>query len=78
MKTTLIGVSQARIHLSKLIDRVLDGEKIIVTRFGKPLIELQELPETKKKRELGFLDFEIVGDDFAERCMEKLDLDWGL
>ncbi len=76
MKTTTVNVYEAKTQLSQLIDRALNGEKIVLARRGKPLIELVSLGEKPKKRQLGFLDDGPVGPDFEKRCMEQLDLEW--
>jgi prevent-host-death family protein len=31
---------EARRHLSRLVDRVLDGEEIVIARAGRPLVKL--------------------------------------
>jgi prevent-host-death family protein len=76
MKTTTVNVYEAKTQLSQLIDRALDGEKIVLARRGKPLIALAPLEKPKQKRQLGFLDDGPVGPDFEKRCMEQLDLEW--
>jgi antitoxin (DNA-binding transcriptional repressor) of toxin-antitoxin stability system len=76
MKTTTVNVYEAKTQLSQLIDRALNGEKIVLARRGKPLIELSPLQNKPKKRELGFLDFGPVGEDFDQRCMEHLEVEW--
>jgi prevent-host-death family protein len=35
------GVADAKNHLSKLIDRALRGEEVVITRRGKPVVELR-------------------------------------
>ena len=35
------SVADAKNHLPKLIDRALDGEEVVITRRGKPVIELR-------------------------------------
>ena len=35
------SVADAKNHLPKLIDRALEGEEVIITRRGKPVIELR-------------------------------------
>ncbi len=35
-----IGVHDAKTHLSKLIERALRGEEIVITRSGEPLVTL--------------------------------------
>ena len=34
------SVANARNHLSELIDRALNGEGVIITRHGRPVVEL--------------------------------------
>ncbi len=38
-----IGVTQARAQLSRLIDRAIAGERIIITRRGAPMAWLEPL-----------------------------------
>lgn len=38
---TTYSVADAKNHLPKLIDRVLEGEEVIITRRGKPVVELR-------------------------------------
>lgn len=38
-----IGVTQAKAHLSLLIDRAIAGERIIITRRGVPMAWLKPL-----------------------------------
>jgi prevent-host-death family protein len=35
------SVANAKNTLSKLIDRALDGEEVVITRHGKPVVELR-------------------------------------
>jgi prevent-host-death family protein len=35
------SVADAKNTLSKLIDRALDGEEVVITRHGKPVVELR-------------------------------------
>jgi prevent-host-death family protein len=35
------SVADAKNHLPKLIDRAIEGEEVIITRRGKPVIELR-------------------------------------
>lgn len=34
------SVADAKNHLPKLIDKVLAGEEVVITRHGKPVVEL--------------------------------------
>ena len=35
------SVAEAKSQLSKLIDRALDGEAVVITRRGEPVVELR-------------------------------------
>lgn len=35
------SVADAKNHLPKLIDRALQGEEVVITRRGKPVVELR-------------------------------------
>lgn len=54
--TVTVNVSEAKAHLSHLIDQAIRGEDIIITRAGKPLVKVSALaPEPVTIRQLGFL-----------------------
>jgi len=38
--TTQVNVHEAKTHLSKLLERVENGETIVIARAGKPVAEL--------------------------------------
>jgi antitoxin (DNA-binding transcriptional repressor) of toxin-antitoxin stability system len=38
------SVADAKNHLSELIDRTLNGEEVIVTRHGRPVVEFRPVP----------------------------------
>lgn len=71
-----IGMHEAKTHLSRLVERALDGEEIVLTRRGKPAVRL--VPERSPG---GFAslagvwqgpvtiaeDFDELPDDVAER-----------
>ena len=35
------SVAHAKSHLSELIDRALEGEGVVITRHGRPVVELR-------------------------------------
>ena len=43
------SVAEARNQLSKLIDRALNGEGIVITRRGHPVVELKRVPAVPAK-----------------------------
>ncbi len=75
MKTEILNVYVAKAQLSSLIERALVGEHIILSKRGKPLVQLVPLQPPKAKRKLGFVPADIEA-DFEARSMEKLDLKW--
>ncbi len=46
---TQVNIHDAKIHLSKLIERVLQGGEVIIARVGKPLARLMAI-----KSDMGF------------------------
>ena len=49
-----VNTHEAKTHLSKLIDRAIAGEQVIISRDGKPLIELVPVPP-KLSPKAGFM-----------------------
>jgi prevent-host-death family protein len=39
------SVAEARNNLSKLIDRAIEGDSVVITRHGQPVVELRPLAE---------------------------------
>lgn len=42
------SVAEAKNKLPELIDRALKGEGIVITRHGRPVVELKPVPETER------------------------------
>ena len=62
-----ISVYNARAEFSRLIERALAGEEIVITRRGKPAVRLVPVEEARKPRKPGALKglFEVP-DEFFE------------
>jgi prevent-host-death family protein len=45
----IVTTHQAKTNLSKLIQRALDGEEIIIARRNQPLVKLTVIEEAKPK-----------------------------
>lgn len=45
-----IGAFEAKTHLSSLLDRVADGEEVVITRHGKPVARLVGAQKLDKAR----------------------------
>ena len=74
MKRTIVNITQTKTQLSSLMDRALQGEIIVISKPGLPLIRLLPLEKNAEKRELGFLDFPLEV-DFDQRILELLDFE---
>jgi antitoxin (DNA-binding transcriptional repressor) of toxin-antitoxin stability system len=48
-----VTIHEAKTHLSRLIQRALDGEEIIIAKGNKPLVKLSVLPEARPQRQIG-------------------------
>jgi prevent-host-death family protein len=66
-KSMSFNVHEAKTHFSKLLDRVLEGESVVITRNGVPVAEL--IPARKRPFPLGAgredpdVDHEVLNDD---------------
>jgi prevent-host-death family protein len=66
---TIVNVHEAKTHLSKLLDRVKNGEEIVVAKAGQPCAKLVPFttPGPKKRREPGGLEqYGPIPDSFFE------------
>ena len=67
------NIHEAKTHLSRLIERAVGGEAVVIAKAGKPLVKLcaVDTPEPQAVRRLGFLaghatvpdDFDRMGED---------------
>ena len=48
MKTTTVTTRETRIHLGELIERVRDGERVLISRHGRIVAELVRAPKEKR------------------------------
>ena len=60
-----VNVHEAKTHLSRLLQRVAEGEEVTIARAGVPVAKLVPVEVKKNVRPLGFARGEIwVADDF--------------
>ena len=50
LMTTTVNVHEAKTHLSKLLERVMNGEQIIISRANKPVAVLTAFVEAPAPR----------------------------
>jgi prevent-host-death family protein len=65
---TQVGMHQAKTQLSKLVERALAGEEVVIARNGTPVIQLVPVAKPKSRRDvIGSLRGQIwMADDFDE------------
>lgn len=68
------GVHEAKTHFSKLLERALAGEEVVITRSGEPLVKLVPVQRAGKPN-FGFAAGTGVrmSDDFDELPDEFMD-----
>ncbi len=70
----ITNISEAKAQLSKLIEKVIAGEDIIIGKAGKPVARLVRYENNRQQRKPGALkgrikiaeDFDDLPDDIAE------------
>jgi len=68
---SVFDVHDAKTHLSRLLDRVAQGEEIIIAKRGRPVAKLVRV--TVEPRRPGRLKGRIrIGPDFDEPLPEKI------
>lgn len=68
---TTVNMHEAKTHFSKLVQRVLAGEEIIVARAGKPVAKIVALDHKPKQRLLGMDKGKVViGPNFDDPLPE--------
>jgi prevent-host-death family protein len=72
--TELVNMHQAKSSLSRLVERALAGEEVVIARNGEPLVKLVPVPIERKPRVPGrgkgkiwiSSDFEFTDDEITE------------
>jgi prevent-host-death family protein len=62
-----VNVYEAKTQLSRLIDRALAGEDVVISRAGKPMVRLVPVPTKPARRRPGSARGQIrIAPDFDE------------
>ena len=62
-----VNIREAKTHLSRLVERAAAGEKIIITKSGKPVAKLVPITEEMAPRVLGSMRGQIwIADDLDD------------
>ncbi len=74
--TEIVNMHQAKSSLSRLVERALAGEDVIIGRNGEPLVRLVPIPKTREPRIPGRMKDKIwISPDFDQMSEEELK-DW--
>jgi prevent-host-death family protein len=71
-----VNIHEAKTHLSKLIQKAVNGEPFIIAKAGKPMVRVVAIdaPEPKKMRRIGFGDGKSkVPDDFDTMFSKEIE-----
>lgn len=61
----VINIHDAKTHLSKIVDEVAGGAKVIIAKAGKPMARLSPISAPIRPKKLGLLKGKIkIPDDF--------------
>jgi prevent-host-death family protein len=72
----IVNIHEAKTHLSRLVDRVVKGEPIVIAKAGKPMVKVVPLdaPAEEEVRRIGFMEGLIeVPDDFDRMGAEEVE-----
>lgn len=68
---TMVNIHEAKTHFSKLIERVANGERIVIAKAGKPVAVLTPYVAKPRYRPLGIDRGRIIiGDNFDDPLPE--------
>jgi prevent-host-death family protein len=74
--TEIVNMHQAKSSLSRLVERALAGEDVVIARNGEPLVRLVPIPKKGEPRVPGRSKGRVwIAPDFDEMSEEELK-DW--
>lgn len=73
-----VNIHEAKTHLSRLIERAVKGEPVVIAKAGKPLVRMTAIDAPPAPRRLGFMAGEIaVPDDFDRMGQAEIEALFG-
>lgn len=55
-----VNIHEAKSQLSKLIEKAMNGEEVVIAKAGKPMVRLTRMKRTRKKPVFGGLEGKII------------------
>lgn len=70
---TTVNVHEAKTQLSRLLERVLQGEEIVIARYGQPVARLVAVAERPARRAPGSAEGRVsLSQDFDDPLPEEV------
>lgn len=71
--STIVNIHEAKTHLSRLLEKVGQGEEVVIARSGKPVARLVAVTESSSRRQPGGArDTLWVSEDFDDPLPEEI------
>ena len=71
----IYSVTDAKARFSQVVESVLQGEEVIVTKMGKPAVKISAYKPVTKNKRLGLMNGQAtIPDDFGEWDREEAQL----
>lgn len=68
-----VNIHEAKTHLSRLLQRVAEGEEVVIARAGQPVARLVRIQPEQTTRPLGMYEGSVVvPDDFNDPLPPEL------
>jgi prevent-host-death family protein len=70
-----VNIHEAKTHLSRLIEKAVNGEPFIIAKAGKPMVQVTAItPPVAPKRKLGFMKGQFTTPpNFKEFAREEIE-----
>lgn len=62
----MFNMHEAKSQLSKLVQKCLDGEEVLIAKNGQPIVKLVPYVEEEQQRKVGFFNCKIDMSRFDE------------
>ncbi len=72
---TTVNIHEAKTHLSRLVERAVNGETVVIAKAGKPKVKLVPVdqPKVDTSKRLGFLKGQFkVPEDFDTMMADEI------
>ena len=69
----VVNIHEAKTHLSRLVERAVAGEEILIARAGKPVAKLVPYTDSPEPRRLGaWRGRVVIHEDFDDPLPEEM------